>query len=428
MQGPPLPDDEKERLASLYALNLLDTDPEDRFDRLSRLSSVLFQVPIAYLSLIDSNRQWYLSCFGMPVGETDRNVSFCGYAILGDEALVIPDAKADSRFEHNPLVTGPPFIRFYAGQPLRAPDGKKVGTLCLVDTEPRPGLDENERTRLADMGRVAERELATTEIARLHTELAGLRDKEREYIQSVDRMLKVGNRIQRDFLPRKLPELEGWDLSSRFRPAMEVSGDFYDAFRLEDGRMAILVGDVAGKGVGAALYMALNRTLLRAFTEQAIGDGVRVNQAVPALNDYLIRNHHGGGRLFSSLFFGVIDPETGDLEYVNAGHPPPCIITEDSVLQLAPTGPAVGLSGAARFRFESAHIPPGGVLIAFTDGVTEARSEIGDEFGDGALDAALPSLSGLSATDAVSSLCLQVETFCNGLLLDDLTVLAVSRR
>jgi phosphoserine phosphatase RsbU/P len=427
MLKPPIPDDEKERLASLYALNLLDCDPEERFDRLSSLTSALFQVPIAYLSLVDANRQWYLSCFGMPAGETDRSVSFCGYAILGDQALVIPDAKEDARFQDNPLVTGAPNIRFYAGQPLRSPDGRKVGTLCLVDTAPRSTFGDSERERLAEMGKLAERELATGEIARMHTELADLRDKEREYMQSVDRMLKIGSRIQQDFLPRELPQVEGWELCAKFRPAMEVSGDYYDAFVLEDGRIAVVIGDVAGKGVGAALYMALNRTLLRAFTEQAVRDGARVKECVPALNDYLVRNHKGRGRLFSSLFFGVIEPDTGRLEYVNAGHPPPCIVTKHSVVELDPSGPAVGLTGAARFGFKEAEIPPGGVLIAYTDGVTEARSPEGEEFGDGALETAVAGLAGLSATEAVSSLCSEAESYCRGELLDDLTMLAVSR-
>jgi phosphoserine phosphatase RsbU/P len=423
----PIPDNDKERLASLYALNLLDSEPEERFDRLSRLSAALFDVPIAYLSVIDENRQWYLSCFGMPTGETGRSVSFCGHAIMGEEALVIPDAAADFRFQDNPLVTGPPNIRFYAGQPLRAPDGQKVGTLCLADHAPRSEFGAIQRERLVEMGQLAERELATGEIARLHTELAALREKERDYMRSVDEMLKLGSRIQTDFLPRNVPEIDGWEVCARFRPAMEVSGDFYDTFTLEDGRVAVVIGDVAGKGVGAAMYMALNRTLLRAFVEQAVRDGARVKAAVPALNDYLIRHHDSRGRLFSSLFFGILDTSTGELGYVNAGHPAPWIIGPDSVEQLKPTGPAVGLSGAAQFRLEEAVIPPDGLLIGFTDGVTEARSAGGDEFGDMELAVLLRGLVGRSAADAVDALCDAADSFCDGKLADDLTVVAVSR-
>ena len=134
MLVPGKPANEAARIQALQGLGLLDSAPEERFDRLTRLAKRLFNVPIALVTLVDSNRQWFKSCVGLGVSETPRNVSFCGHAILQDELLMVADAKQDERFYDNPLVTGEPKIRFYAGYPLTVPDGNKMGTLCLIDT------------------------------------------------------------------------------------------------------------------------------------------------------------------------------------------------------------------------------------------------------------------------------------------------------
>lgn len=136
MQIPAKPADEPARLDALRALNILDTSPEERFDRLTRLAKRLFDVPIALVSLVDVDRQWFKSCVGLDASETPRDISFCGHAIVGDEILMIRDTLVDERFHDNPLVTGAPHIRFYAGCPLRVPNGSKIGTLCLIDADP----------------------------------------------------------------------------------------------------------------------------------------------------------------------------------------------------------------------------------------------------------------------------------------------------
>jgi diguanylate cyclase (GGDEF)-like protein len=164
MITPPLPADEASRLESLRSLNILDTSAEERFDRLTRLAKRLFDVPIALISLVDANRQWFKSCQGLGVSETPREVSFCGHAILDDVVMMIPDALLDERFRDNPLVTDDPKIRFYAGCPLRAPGGSKIGTFCVIDQKPR-NLDEGERELLRDLARMAEREIAAVQLA-----------------------------------------------------------------------------------------------------------------------------------------------------------------------------------------------------------------------------------------------------------------------
>ncbi|MGB0204775.1 MAG: diguanylate cyclase [Neptuniibacter sp.] len=166
MKSPEIPVDEEKRLESLRSLNILDTAAEERFDRLTRLAKRLFNVPIALVSLVDENRQWFKSCMGLTASETGRDISFCGHTILGDDLFVIPDALEDERFRDNPLVTSEPYIRFYAGYPLKHINGQKLGTLCLIDTEPRQ-LSPEDVEDFKDLALMAERELAAVELATL---------------------------------------------------------------------------------------------------------------------------------------------------------------------------------------------------------------------------------------------------------------------
>lgn len=164
MQKPVTPHDEKTRLETLRSLKLLDTSPEERFDRLTRLAKRMFGVPISLVSLVDANRQWFKSKQGLDADETPRDISFCGHAILGDDIFMVPDATKDERFADNPLVTESPNIRFYAGCPLRVMNGSKIGTLCIIDQEPRQ-LDEEDMALLRDLTEMAEQELAAVQLA-----------------------------------------------------------------------------------------------------------------------------------------------------------------------------------------------------------------------------------------------------------------------
>lgn len=157
MQVAAVPPDERDRLGALRALGILDTPPEESFDRLARLAAALTGAPIALVSFVDADRQWSKAEVGIQVGETPRDVAFCAHAILvdGDRPFVVNDAAADRRFVDNPLVTGDPGIRFYAGQPLRAPGGERVGTLCIMDRQPRQLTGAHELV-LADLTGLAE--------------------------------------------------------------------------------------------------------------------------------------------------------------------------------------------------------------------------------------------------------------------------------
>jgi len=191
---PPIPDDEEVRLATLHNMGLLDTSPEERFDRLTRLAQHLLNVPIALVSLVDSNRQWFKSCQGLDASETSRSISFCGHAILEDQVFVIPDALRDPRFEDNPLVTGAPHIRFYAGQPLRADNGSRVGTLCVIDSKPHQ-LTKIERDCLRDLAILVEGELNNLELRRAVNALQGSENRLNSILDNVvDGIITIGSR------------------------------------------------------------------------------------------------------------------------------------------------------------------------------------------------------------------------------------------
>lgn len=175
MLAPACPADEATRIEALHSLNILDTPAEERFDRFTRLAKKLFGVPIALVSLVDTNRQWFKSNDGLSVPETPRDVSFCGHAILGDDILMIQDTLHDERFHDNPLVTQDPGIRFYAGCPLVVANGSKVGTLCLLDVKARK-LDDEERELLRDLAHMAEQELTALQMATTD-ELTGLSNR-----------------------------------------------------------------------------------------------------------------------------------------------------------------------------------------------------------------------------------------------------------
>jgi len=266
-----------------------------------------------------------------------------------------------------------------------------------------------------------------------------LRDKERLYARSLERDLEIGREIQKSFLPEELPRIPGWEIAARFRPARQVAGDFYDAFALPaNGKIGLIVADVCDKGVGAALFMALFRTLLRAT---ATGDGVppgfaaagdadpaaELLRAVRLTNDYIARTH-GRSNMFATLFFGVLEPATGALLYVNGGHEAPVVYGPGGVkARLAPTGPAVGMMPDMAFAVGQARLEAGDGLLAFTDGVTDARGASG-LYGEERLLARIREGASSPAAALLDSIESAVLAYAAGWeQADDITLLAVRR-
>ena len=191
MLKPPVPVDETQRLMSLHSLRILDTPAEERFDRITRMARRLFGVEMCVFSLVDADRQWFKSKMGMETCETPRDISFCGHAINEPGPLVVTDAAEDERFLDNPLVTGPPFVRFYAGHPVCCPNGYRIGAFCLIDPKPRTLTDEELET-LRDLAKLIEDEIKVTAQA-VVDELTGVANR-RGFHMFANQMLEVCRR------------------------------------------------------------------------------------------------------------------------------------------------------------------------------------------------------------------------------------------
>jgi len=215
-------------------------------------------------------------------------------------------------------------------------------------------------------------------------QLQKLREQEHAYIEAVKRELEIGRNIQASFLPETMPKTPGWESCALFTPAREVSGDFYDAFLLDDNRAAFLIADVSGKDVGAALFMSLIRSLMRAFSEQSQDKGDDPLDAIRLTNSYVVNHHHTGNSrfMYATMFFAVADLEKGELTYINAGHNPPALLrSEGKIIKwLEPTGPAIGIAEGIEFRKCTLPLNHGEMLVLYTDGVLEAKNEKSEFF------------------------------------------------
>jgi phosphoserine phosphatase RsbU/P len=236
-----------------------------------------------------------------------------------------------------------------------------------------------------------------------------LRDNEQRYTQSLAQDLEIGRRIQGSFLPDALPVNPGWELVAVFQPARQVSGDFYDAFSLVSGtHLGIVMADVCDKGVGAALFMALFRTLIRAMSESnfpaqnatSAEIAARLQKTIIQTNEYIARTH-GNTNMFATIFFGVQNLQSGVLHYINGGHEPPLLRRASGANEyIEPTGPIVGALPEMEFEVQSVQINPGDTLLCYTDGVSEARNSAGDFFGEGQLPGLIQA-SAQASTDAI---------------------------
>jgi serine phosphatase RsbU (regulator of sigma subunit) len=274
------------------------------------------------------------------------------------------------------------------------------------------------------------------------------------YSQAMKKELDKGREIQKNFLPERLLEFPGWELSAHFKPARQVAGDYYDVFRLHGNRLGLVIADVCDKGVGAALFMALFRSLIRIFSGQfevnggscpgpdlpleitadttdksdTAGADLEVLQAVIHTNRYVASNHGDLG-MFATLFFGVLDLQSGRLAYINAGHDPLFLLHPQGGVQaqLDATGPAVGVSANATFTVRHTTIRPGQTLFSYTDGIPEAASDTGEFFGRRRLTKLLEE-STKSAADLVTTIAGAVSAHTGEAeQFDDITMLVIRR-
>lgn len=393
MIAAPIPQNDAERLEALHALGLLDTPAEERFDRITRLLAHVMRAPMAYISLVDADRQWFKSSCGLALSQTPRDASFCGHAVLSDEPLIVPDAAEDVRFFDNPLVTGEPYIRFYAGHPLRGPGGHKVGTLCIADRRPRT-LRESEVEVLGEMARLVERELGLVEVASLQRDLIA---SQRRLLHELAQAAKY----VRSLLPEPLDGLvrTRW----RFEPCSQLGGDSLGYDWLDPDHFAFYLLDVAGHGVGAALLSVSVVNALR--TRSLPGADFRDPASVLArLNDTFPMDRHD--EKYFTIWYGVFHRTNRRLSYASGGHPPPLLLTGPAPdrarpVELKTENLAVGMLPDVPFAASSFDLEPFSKLYVFSDGAYEILRPDGSMMTHGEFVGRLASPPGPSGPDDV---------------------------
>jgi len=274
------------------------------------------------------------------------------------------------------------------------------------------------------------------------------------YSQVLNNELENGRRMQINFLPDNLLQMPGWETAAFFKPARQVAGDFYDIFQLPGGSIGFVVADVCDKGVGAALFMALFRSLIRVFSGQTSLDGsplscsdtlrdeparladssfldpthITALKAVKLTNNYIALNH-GDLSMFATLVFGILDPDSGSLSYINGGHEPLLIVGPDGGVKdrLSHTGPAVGIEPEIDFRIRQTHMDSGDILLGYTDGVTEAVASDGAFFTMDRLVSILE-IPAATATELLDRIAGSLQEHVGGAdQFDDITLLAIRR-
>ena len=264
-----------------------------------------------------------------------------------------------------------------------------------------------------------------------------LRDLQQLYLKGLERELDIGREIQMCFLPSALPKVAGWEIAAYLKAAREVAGDFYDAFLLPDENLACVIGDVCGKGVGAALFMTLFRSLIRATSTsdvsrsgedmKTLAPAERLGQVISFTNNYLVETH-GDANMFATIFIGIFNLQRGALTYINCGNEPPLWLGRGgAVTALQPTGPVVGMIPGANFSIKEIALEKEDLLLAFTDGLPDARNSENDFFGPERL---LELLSGGETTPA--ALLKNIEEGLRQFVgtadqFDDITLLAVKK-
>ena len=268
-----------------------------------------------------------------------------------------------------------------------------LGIITLLHEKPGNFNQETADLMLLTAGQIGsalENASLYSKLDESYQSLEQAKQKIETYSRALHAEMEKGRKIQRDFLPTRLPQLPGWEIASYFHPARQVSGDFYDAFLLPGDLVGLVIADVCDKGVGSALFMALFRSLIRVFSGQITLQGVSVPgsdtpdstgdqlyqalHAVSLTNEYIAHAHCEHG-MFATLFFGVLDPSAGRLTYVNGGHEPLILFNKYGIKKrLKATGPAVGMMTEMQYKVEHVLMEPDDFLIGYTDGVTEAMS------------------------------------------------------
>lgn len=321
MISPAIPEDESERLSALYKLKILDSPAEERFERIIDITADFFSMPICYIAIIDHDRQWLKASCGLNFMESNRSVSFCGHTINYDDILIVPDTKLDERFHDNPLVIKEPFIRFYAGIPLRTIDGKKIGTLCIADKAPA-GLDDKQVRQFMNLATFAEDQINLYDSIYLKNEII----EQKRHIESqslkIEQSITCARNIQISTLQSETELSDLIPNSFVFQKAKSVlSGDFFLAIQVGHLKY-IAAADCTGHGVpGAMVSITCYNALEKAIQEDGSED---VGKILDRTNEMVIdrfTSKHNNLKDGMDIFMICLNTQDNTIHYVGANNP-----------------------------------------------------------------------------------------------------------
>jgi phosphoserine phosphatase RsbU/P len=359
---------EEQRLEAVRHYEILDTPRDGAFDRVCALAARWCDVPIATVTIVDEDRIWFKACKGLDAVEVPREPGLCASAILRDATYVVSDASNDPRSSANSLVCGDLGVRFYAGAPIVTRSGHRLGTVNVIDTRPRT-LEPGAAEALHDLAALVMDHLelrleAIQAVGAERRELAQAR-VERDDAEALARTL------QETLSPSRLPAIEGLELASDHRPfAPElVGGDFYDAFPLSDVRTGFFLGDVCGKGPGAASTTSLARYTLRtaAMLKQLPAD------ILGDLNAALFLEAPDDPPMCTAIYGHLdCDANGADVELVCGGHPAPLVLRADGSVEVAlARGTLLGVVAKPTAKPFRTRLVPGDTLVLYTDGILD---------------------------------------------------------
>lgn len=406
------------RLAALQSLNILDTPPEPAFERIVELARRLFGAPMVAVSLIDRDRQWFKARCGLDATETSRSVSFCTHAIREPERVfVVPDATKDALFAQNPLVTGGPKIRFYAGAVVFSPDGAPIGTLCIIDGTPRLDFGADDRRALSDLAGLASDELALRATARsLERQLSEL-ESTRRRLEGANRTLNRLNRrmeedlerasaAQKGHLPRAIMRLSTLSIASLHLPSEAMAGDMLGYEQLNADHACVWIADVVGHGLRAALQSVTLSSLMvpELLTQVSDGRALSPERALRRINRLMLRPGEEESHYLCLSYLLV--PERGTrLSLIPAGMPWPLLQLPGERPRFLETGGLpLGLFDDVPQRRLELDLPVGARLLLYSDGLTDCSNSDGAQFGAERLQRWMEEAASLSVPRAVVDL------------------------
>lgn len=366
---------EAKRLDVVRRYASLHSGPDTELDRISRIAARVFDAPIGAVSFVGDEQIWYKGRYGLSLDEVESRPGLCATAAFRNGSYVLIDASADPWAARHPMVTGEPGVRFYAAAPVITADGCRLGTVSVMDTEPRRAT-ARELAILHDLAG-----LVTDDLELRHAAVSVIeveQEARSRLLAEAERVGHIAHTLHGSLMPSHLPTVPGLDVAAYYQPFSrdELGGDFYDVFPIADDRWGIFVGDIVGKGVEAAAFISLARYSLRAAAVVEDGPG----EVLSAVNEAVLLDPASGEHIYCTIAYGEFAPSADGWQatFAIGGHPPPLLLRKNGEIEsIQAAGTIIGSFGSQRYAAAPVKLGPGDTVLLYSDGMTELPTETG---------------------------------------------------